>query len=138
MKVRTFSWEGHKQKMLYSRAEKCNQTNKFWRSLYIYFFLFNSIIIAFAGQILSNLVAMGSDKFAEENLGGKKVGDVDLDKMNIRGGSLSIGHPFGATGSRLLTTASRRLQHEDQRFALLAACADGGLGHACLLERYDN
>ena len=93
--------------------------------------------IAFAGQILSNLVAMDSDKFADEKLGGKKVGSIDMDKMNTKGGSLSIGHPFGATGSRLLTTASRRLQQEDQRFALIAACADGGLGHACLLEKYD-
>jgi len=92
---------------------------------------------AFAGQILSNLVAMDSDKFAEERLGGAKVGAVDVDKMNIKGGSLSIGHPFGATGSRLVTTASRRLQLEGERFALVAACADGGLGHACLLERYD-
>jgi acetyl-CoA acyltransferase len=96
------------------------------------------VFTAFAGQVLSNLVAMNSDKFAEERLGGKKVGEIDMDKMNTKGGSLSIGHPFGATGSRLVTTASRRLQQEGERFALLAACADGGLGHACLLERYDN
>jgi acetyl-CoA acyltransferase len=99
------------------------------------FFLFS--YEAFAGQILSNLAAMDSNKFAEEKLGGKKVGAVPLEKMNTKGGSLSIGHPFGATGSRLVSTASRRLQQEGERFALLAACADGGLGHACLLERYD-
>lgn len=93
---------------------------------------------AFAGQILSNLNAMSSQKFADDYFGGKKVGEVDLSKMNTKGGSLSIGHPFGATGSRLVTTASRRLQEEEQRFALIAACADGGLGHACILERYDN
>lgn len=93
---------------------------------------------AFAGQILSNLVAMGSQKFADEKFGGKKVGEVDESKLNTKGGSLALGHPFGATGSRLITTASRRLQAEDQRFALVAACADGGLGHACVLERYDN
>ena len=93
---------------------------------------------AFAGQILSNLTAMSSQKFADEHFGGTKVGEVPLDKMNTKGGSLSIGHPFGATGSRLVTTASRRLQQEGERFALLAACADGGLGHACILERYDN
>jgi acetyl-CoA acyltransferase len=80
---------------------------------------------------------MDSDKFAEEKLGGSKVGAINVDKMNTKGGSLSIGHPFGATGSRLVTTASRRLQQEEERFALVAACADGGLGHACLLERYD-
>lgn len=93
---------------------------------------------AFAGQILSNLVAMDSQKFADEKFNGKKVGSVDMEKLNTRGGSLSLGHPFGATGSRLVTTASRRLQSEGQRFALIAACADGGTGHACILERYDN
>jgi acetyl-CoA acyltransferase len=94
--------------------------------------------LAFAGQIPSNLVAKDSDKFADENLGGKKIGAIDMDRMNTKGGSLSIGHSFDPTGLRLVTTASHRLQQEDQRFALLAACADGGLGHACLLERYDN
>jgi len=93
---------------------------------------------AFAGQILSNLTAMNSQKFADDNFDGKKVGEVDMDKLNLKGGSLSLGHPFGATGSRLFTTASRRLQLENERFALIAACADGGLGHACVLERYDN
>jgi acetyl-CoA acyltransferase len=42
------------------------------------------------------------------------------------------------TGARLVTTASNRLQREGQRYALLTACADGGLAHACILERYDN
>ncbi len=93
---------------------------------------------AFAGQVLSNLTAMNSQEFADKNFNGKVVGEVDQSKMNTKGGSLSLGHPFGATGSRLVTTASRRLQEEQQQFALLAACADGGLGHACILERYDN
>ncbi|KAL7453072.1 hypothetical protein ACHAWC_004761 [Mediolabrus comicus] len=92
---------------------------------------------AFAGQILSNLVAMNSQAFADEKFGGKKVGEVDISKLNTKGGSLAVGHPFGATGSRLVTTAAKRLQAEDQRFALIAACADGGLGHACILEKYD-
>jgi len=91
---------------------------------------------AFAGQILSNLTAMDSQKYADANFGGKKVGKVDMDKMNTKGGSLAIGHPFGATGSRLVATASRRLQAEGQQYALLAACADGGMGHACILEAY--
>lgn len=60
----------------------------------------------------------------------------DFDKMNIHGGSLAIGHPFGATGVRLMTTASNRLQREDKKYALLTACADGGLATACILERY--
>jgi len=93
---------------------------------------------AFAGQILSNLTAMDSQKFADEKFNGKRVGKVDMDKLNTKGGSLSLGHPFGATGSRLVTTAARRLQAEGERYALIAACADGGTGHACILERYDN
>jgi acetyl-CoA acyltransferase len=80
---------------------------------------------------------MKSQKFADEKFNGKVVGEVDVDKMNTKGGSLALGHPFGATGSRLITTAARRLQDEQERFALIAACADGGLGHACILERYD-
>lgn len=92
---------------------------------------------AFAGQILSNIEAMKSQKFADEKFGGKKVGEIDMTKMNTKGGSLALGHPFGATGSRLITAAARRLQSENERFALVAACADGGSGHACILERYD-
>jgi acetyl-CoA acyltransferase len=93
---------------------------------------------AFAGQVLANMNAMSSQKFATEKLDGNPVGRFDFSIMNTQGGSLSIGHPFGATGSRLVTTASNRLQRENQRFAILAACADGGLAHSCLLERYDN
>lgn len=50
-----------------------------------------------------------------------------MDKFNLWGGSLSIGHPFGATGVRLMTTAANRLKAEDGKYALLAACAAGGL-----------
>ena len=94
---------------------------------------------AFAGQVLANMAAMGSDKFGAERLGRTAaLGRFDMDRVNTRGGSLSLGHPFGATGARLVTTAANRLQEENQRFALLTACADGGLAHACILERYDN
>ena len=93
---------------------------------------------AFAGQVLANIAAMGSDQFGREQLGLQgKLGDIPMEKLNTRGGSLSIGHPFGATGARLTATASNRLHAEDGRFALIAACADSGLGHACLLERYE-
>merc|ERR1712086_454617 len=93
---------------------------------------------AFAGQVLANIAAMDSDKFGKESLGlDGKLGEVDMDKLNLWGGSLAIGHPFGATGARLVTTASNRLIKEDGRYALIAACADSGLGHACILERFD-
>eukprot|EP00037_Helgoeca_nana_P032138 m.412413 g.412413 ORF g.412413 m.412413 type:complete len:471 (-) comp28844_c0_seq1:181-1593(-) len=92
---------------------------------------------AFAGQILANLAAMDSDKFAQDNMGGApKVGHLDMDKFNLWGGSLSLGHPFGATGTRLATTACHRLKEEDGQFALIAACAAGGQGVGMIVERY--
>ena len=91
---------------------------------------------AFAGQVLAVLAALESDKFAQEKLGRKeKVASINLDKINLWGGSLSLGHPFGATGSRLVNQAANRLHDEDGRFALVTACAAGGLGHAMLIER---
>ncbi|MDG2449814.1 MAG: acetyl-CoA C-acyltransferase [Saprospiraceae bacterium] len=91
---------------------------------------------AFAGQILSNLKALASDEFAQENLGrDKAVGKVSMDKFNLWGGSLSIGHPFGATGGRLVTTTANRLIKEKGKYGLLAACAAGAHGHAMLLKK---
>jgi acetyl-CoA acyltransferase len=91
---------------------------------------------AFAGQILSNLRALESDDFAKENLGrDKAVGKVPMDKFNLWGGSLSIGHPFGATGGRLVTTTANRLIAEKGTYGLLAACAAGAHGHAMLIKR---
>lgn len=95
---------------------------------------------AFAGQVLANINALDSDVFAQRNLGwgagAKKVGRVPFEKLNQWGGSLAIGHPFGATGTRILTTAANRLGKEGGRYAVLAACAAGGQGHAMLIERW--
>jgi len=63
------------------------------------------------------------------------VGELDPAKVNAWGGSLSIGHPFGATGARLIMTAARRLGKEKARYAVVSACAAGALGHAMVLER---
>ena len=91
---------------------------------------------AFAGQILANLKCLASDQFAREKLGrSEKVGEVPLEKFNTLGGSLSLGHPFGATGARLVTTAANRLIREDGTFALIASCAAGATGNAIILER---
>ncbi|XP_065185117.1 trifunctional enzyme subunit beta, mitochondrial-like [Sycon ciliatum] len=92
---------------------------------------------AFAGQILANLKALDSDYFCKEYMGlSGKVGQVPMDKLNLWGGSLSIGHPFGATGCRLVTYAANRLRKEGGRYALVAACAAGGQGHAMIVEAY--
>lgn len=94
---------------------------------------------AFAGQVLAVLTALDSEKFAKEFLSrDSKVGQIPMDKINTLGGSLSLGHPFGATGVRLVTTAANRLHREDGKFALVTACAAGGQGHAIILEKYRN
>jgi len=92
---------------------------------------------AFAGQVLAVLNALDSNNFAKQSLGrNAKVGSIPMDKMNTLGGSLSLGHPFGATGVRLVTTAANRLIREEGKYALVTACAAGGQGHAIILERY--
>lgn len=93
---------------------------------------------AFAGQILANLHCLASDEFAREKLGREKaVGEVPMEKFNLWGGSLSLGHPFGATGARILTTTANRLHHEGGKLGVLAACAAGAHGHAMLIKKYE-
>lgn len=93
---------------------------------------------AFAGQVLAVLRAWESAEFGRERLGLRSAfGKVDMERVNPWGGSVSLGHPFGATGARLVTTAARRLEVEDGRYALVTACAAGGQGHAMLLERVE-
>ncbi len=91
---------------------------------------------AFAAQMIANIRCMGSDKFAKERLGlPKKVGDLDMKKLNIYGGSLSLGHPFGATGGRIITTCINRLRESGEKYGIVAGCAGGAIGNAIILER---
>jgi acetyl-CoA acyltransferase len=93
---------------------------------------------AFAAQVLSVLKALESDTFARERLGrDKAVGAVDPARFNVHGGSLALGHPFGATGARMVTTMARELHRSGKQTALLGICAAGGLGAAAVLERAD-
>ncbi len=93
---------------------------------------------AFAAQVLANIKCLASDQFAQDKLGqSHAVGQIDMDTLNLWGGSLAIGHPFGATGARLLTTAANRMVKEKSRFGLIASCAAGAHGHAMLLEQYE-
>lgn len=92
---------------------------------------------AFAGQICANLKALDSDWFCKTYLGlNEKVGSVDMNKWNAWGGSLSIGHPFAATGVRLCMHTANRLIREDGQVGLVAACAAGGQGVAMVIERH--
>src|SRR5688572_22740663 len=78
---------------------------------------------AFSAQVVANLKLMK-----------EKGVDIPLEKINVWGGSLSIGHPFGATGGRLLTVATQRLEVTGARYAIITGCAAGGHGSAILLE----
>ncbi len=90
---------------------------------------------AFAAQILSNTQAFESAEWSEKHLGrSEKIGDIDWDKFNVTGGSISIGHPFAATGARQITQTLRELKRRGGNLALCTACAAGGLGAAMVLE----
>ncbi|MFK7988101.1 MAG: acetyl-CoA C-acyltransferase FadI [Sandaracinaceae bacterium] len=90
---------------------------------------------AFAAQVLSNTQAFESKRFAEEKLGrSEAIGEVDWDKFNVTGGSISIGHPFAATGARQITQTLRELNRRGGGLGLCTACAAGGLGAAIVLE----
>lgn len=91
---------------------------------------------AFAAQVLSNIQWIGSKKIAQERLGrGAPVGDIDPEKINLTGGSIALGHPFGATGARIVTTVCNELQRTGQQYGLVTVCAAGGIGVAMVLER---
>ncbi len=91
---------------------------------------------AFAAQVLSNFQALDSDTFAREQLGRPgKVGLIDEDRINVMGGSIAIGHPFGATGGRLTVTLLNELARRGLGLGLITVCAAGALGFAMVVER---
>jgi acetyl-CoA acyltransferase len=91
---------------------------------------------AFAAQILSNLKGFASKKFAAEELGrDRPLGVVPLDRFNVTGGSIAIGHPFGATGARVTMQLLHELKRRGGNLGLITVCAAGGTGFAMVVER---
>jgi acetyl-CoA acyltransferase len=90
---------------------------------------------AFAAQVLSNLKGFESKWWAERAGFSQPVGEVDRAKLNVMGGSIAIGHPFGATGARITTTLLNELRRRDGRFGLMTVCTAGGMGFAMVVER---
>jgi acetyl-CoA acyltransferase len=91
---------------------------------------------AFASQVLSNIQAFESRQWAEERLGRPEpIGSVDWDTLNVMGGSIAIGHPFGATGARITLTLANEMKRRDVQLGLISVCAQGGMGFAMVLER---
>ncbi len=90
---------------------------------------------AFAAQVLSVLTMLESDSFAQAELGRTNaVGRVDRNRLNVHGGSVAIGHPFAATGSRMVNTMAHAIARGEGESALLGICAAGGLGASAVLE----
>ncbi|HYW10063.1 MAG TPA: acetyl-CoA C-acyltransferase FadI [Longimicrobium sp.] len=90
---------------------------------------------AFAAQVLSNLQWFDSDKIARERLGrDKAIGIPPEDRINVMGGSIAIGHPFGATGARLTVTLLNELRRRGQQFGMISVCAAGAMGFVMIVE----
>ena len=90
---------------------------------------------AFAAQVLCNLAGFLSRHWADRAGFANPVGEVDRAKLNVMGGSIAIGHPFGATGGRILMTLTNELIRRGGQFGLMTVCAAGGMGHAMVIER---
>lgn len=94
---------------------------------------------AFAAQVLSCLRSMESDKFCEKHFGvSKAFGTIPQDRLNVNGGAIAIGHPFGATGSRLVNSLTNELHRSKGKFGLIAICAAGGMAASMLIETIEN
>ncbi len=91
---------------------------------------------AFASQVLCVLAMLANDRFAQKHLGAEKaLGVIAPEDINVHGGSIALGHPFAATGARMITTMASELVREGKGTALLGICAAGGLSGAAVLER---
>jgi acetyl-CoA acyltransferase len=90
---------------------------------------------AFAAQVLSNLKGFESKWWAERAGFSQPVGEVDRAKLNVMGGSIAVGHPFGATGARITTTLLNELRRRGGQFGLMTVCSAGGMGFAMVVER---
>jgi acetyl-CoA acyltransferase len=89
---------------------------------------------AFAAQVLSNLRGFESTAWAERAGLGAPLGEVDRARLNVMGGSIAIGHPFGATGARITTTLLNEMARRGAQFGLMTVCAAGGMGFAMVVE----
>ncbi len=90
---------------------------------------------AFAAQVLSNIQAFESREWAEQRLHrSAPIGQVNWETLNVMGGSIALGHPFGATGARITTTLANEMKRRGVQFGLISVCAQGGMGFAMVLE----
>ena len=98
-------------------------------------FDFYEIHEAFAAQAVATLMAWQSEKFCRERLGrNEPLGPIDLSRLNVKGGSIAIGHPFAATGARVIATMAKLLQQKGSGRGLVSVCTAGGMGVTAIME----
>jgi acetyl-CoA C-acetyltransferase len=91
---------------------------------------------AFAGQVLCTLKAWADPAFCRDRLGLRDaLGTIDRSRLNVKGGSLAIGHPFAATGARIVATLAKTLHEKGAKRGLISVCTAGGMGVSAILER---
>ena len=99
-------------------------------------FDFYEIHEAFAAQVLCTLKAWESDEYCRDRLGlDGALGSIDRDRMNVHGSSLAVGHPFAATGARIVSTLAKLLEQKGSGRGLISICTAGGMGVSAILER---
>ncbi|MDA8792156.1 acetyl-CoA C-acetyltransferase [Bacteriovoracaceae bacterium] len=99
-------------------------------------FDFYEIHEAFAAQVLCTLEAWKSESFCREKLGIEApLGEIDMAKLNVKGGSLALGHPFAATGTRILTNLAKLIHEKGQGRGLISICTAGGMGITAIIEK---
>lgn len=90
---------------------------------------------AFAAQVLACVKAMASQSFAQDKLGlSEAVGEINMDTLNVNGGAIALGHPVGATGTRIVITLMKEMRRQQKQFGLATLCIGGGQGGAMILE----
>ncbi len=98
-------------------------------------FDFYEIHEAFAAQVVATLMAWQSEKFCRDRLGrNQPLGPIELSKLNIKGGSIAIGHPFAATGARVIATMAKLLQQKGSGRGLVSVCTAGGMGVTAIMQ----
>ena len=98
-------------------------------------FDFYEIHEAFAGQVLCTLKAWESKEYCKKYLNSEALGVIDRSKMNVKGGSVALGHPFAATGGRIIASLAKIIAKNGRGRGLISICTAGGLGIAAIVER---
>ena len=98
-------------------------------------FDFYEIHEAFAAQTIATLMAWQSESFCRDKLGrNEPMGPIELSRLNVKGGSIAIGHPFAATGARIIGTMAKLLAQKGSGRGLISVCTAGGMGVTAIME----